>query len=246
MARLAGRRILLTRGADDSADWADVLADEGARPIVLPCIETEPFDDPELAAAIAEAIQTAEWIIFTSRRGVDAFASLFGTDLPAAVKIAAVGNATANSCVAHFGDVDHIGAGTAEALGAELANDPSIRNGAHCLLALAANAGRLLERRLSGAGASVARYHVYRTIPIEPTGSKRALSSLGCDAVIFASPTAVTGFNNQIDVDTAARFVTIGPSTSAAVRALDWTVAAEAREPSLSGIIESMLETDHV
>ena len=246
MSRLNGRTVMLTRGDEDSADWADVLANEGALPIILPCIETEPFDDPQLAAAIAEAIQDAAWIIFTSRRGVDAFAALFGNDLPASVKVAAVGKATAESCVARFGNVDHIGGGTAEALGAELAHDPSIRNGAHCLLALAANAGRLLERRLSGAGASVARYHVYRTIPIEPRHPKRALSTFGCDTVIFASPSAVTGFDNQIDVDTAAQFVTIGPSTSAAVRALDWNVAAEAKEPSLTGIIESIVETPHV
>lgn len=246
MTRLAGRKILLTRGAEDSADWADVLAGEGASPIVFPCIATEPFDDPQLAAAIAEAIQKAEWIIFTSRRGVDALAALFGTDLPTSVKIAAVGKATAESCVARFGNVHHIGGGTAESLGAELANDPSIRAGAHCLLALAANAGRLLERLLSGAGASVARYHVYRVVPIEPSGSKRSLSALDCDTVILASPSAVTGFDNQVNVDTAAQFVTIGPSTSAAVRALDWNVAAEAKEPSLSGIIESMLETAHV
>jgi uroporphyrinogen-III synthase len=246
MPRLDGRKLLLTRGAEDSADWADVLTGEGALPVIFPCIETETFDDPQLAAAIAEAIQQAAWIIFTSRRGVDAFAHLFGTDLPPSVKIAAVGKATAESCVERFGSVHHIGGGTAEALGAELAIDPSIRNGAHCLLALAANSGRLLERLLTGAGASVARYHVYRTVPIEPHGPKRALSTLGCNTVIFASPSAVTGFDNQVDIDTEAQFVTIGPSTSAAVTALDWNIAAEAKEPSLTGIIESLMETADV
>jgi uroporphyrinogen-III synthase len=246
MPRLDGRTIMLTRGDEDSSDWADVLAGEGALPVIFPCIETEAFDDPQLAAAIAEAIQQAAWIIFTSRRGVDAFAHLFGPDLPSSVRIAAVGKATAESCVEHFGSVDHIGGGTAEALGAELARDPSIQNGAHCLLALAANAGRLLERLLSGAGASVARYHVYRVVPVEPRSPKRLLSTFGCDTVIFASPSAVTGFDNQVDVDSEAQFVTIGPTTSAAVRALDWNIAAEAKEPSLSGIIESLLETTDV
>ncbi|MNC95772.1 Uroporphyrinogen-III synthase HemD [compost metagenome] len=64
--------------------------------------------------------------------------------------------------------------------------------------------------------------------------------------MIFASPTAVAGFANQIDVDKSGVFVTIGPSTSKAVRERRWDVAAEAREPSLSGIIASMLETTHV
>jgi uroporphyrinogen-III synthase len=92
----------------------------------------------------------------------------------------------------------------------------------------------------------VARFHVYRTIPASPVEPKRRLSEFGSDTVIFASPTAVTGFDNRIEVDTEQQFVTIGPSTSAAVREHHWDIAAEAKEPSLSGIIDSMLETDHV
>jgi uroporphyrinogen-III synthase len=246
MSRLTGRHVLLTRGTEDSADWAEVLANEGATPIVFPCIETEPFDDPQLGAAIAEALPRADWLIFTSRRGVDSFAGLCSAGLPVTVRIAAVGKATAESCVEHFGRVEHTGGGTAEALGAELALEPSIQNGAHCLLALAANAGRLLERLLAAAGASVGRFHVYRVIPAPAVEPKRALSTFGCDTVIFASPSAVTGFANQISVDTEQRFVTIGPTTSEAVREYRWKVAAEAKEPSLSGIIESLMETDHV
>lgn len=246
MSQLTGRKVLLTRGADDSADWAQILAEQGALPVVLPCIETEAFDDPELKAAIAESVQKTDWLIFTSRRGVDAFVNLFGKELPAALRVAAVGKTTAESCIQQLGRVDHTGGGTAEMLGAELAEEQSIKNGAHCLLALAASAGRLLERHLAQAGASVARLHVYRAIPAKATEKKRALSTLGSDTVIFASPSAVTGFANQVIVDIEQQFVTIGPSTSAAVRDHGWAIAAEAREPSLSGIIDSMLETEHV
>jgi uroporphyrinogen-III synthase len=114
------------------------------------------------------------------------------------------------------------------------------------VLALASNAGPDLASRLAAAGAVVKRFDLYRTVPARPVDPRRPLSGLGCDTVIFASPTAVAGFANQVAVDKAGVFVTIGPSTSQAVRERSWEVAAEAREPSLSGIIASMLESTHV
>jgi uroporphyrinogen-III synthase len=58
--------------------------------------------------------------------------------------------------------------------------------------------------------------------------------------VILASPTAVTGFMQQVTVDMPIKVFTIGPSTSAAARAAGLTVTAEARSPSLEGILEAM------
>lgn len=245
MPRLSNRRLLLTRGAEDAGAWADALAAEGATTVVFPCIRSEPSDDPDLAPALAAALPTADWLVFTSRRGVDALVGLAGSVLPATTRLAAVGAATAERLREHFGRVDLTGVGTARDLGRALAEDPSIRAGARCLLVLAANAGRALEERLAAAGAEVRRFDVYRTIPAPPIRPKRALSGFGCDSVIFASPTAVAGFANQVEVDTAGRFVTIGPSTSAAVRARGLAVTAEAAEPGIDGILESILESTH-
>jgi len=245
MPRLTGRKLLLTRSADDSAEWASALAAEGATPIVLPCVRSEPLGDVALAGRLAAAIARADWLVCTSRRGVDRVAELAGTVLPASVKLAAVGKATAQRFREHFGRCDLAGQGTAAALGAELVARTDLRPGARLVLALASNAGPDLAARLRAAGSTVERFDVYRTVPAGPLDPRRPLSGLGCDTVIFASPTAVQGFANQIEVDRTGQFVTIGPSTSKAVRARHWDVAAEAREPSLSGIIESMLEATH-
>ena len=242
MPRLTGRKLLITRSADDAADWARTLAAEGATPIVFPCVRSEPVGDDSLAGRFAAAIARADWLVCTSRRGVDRVAELTAA-LPAKLKLAAVGMATAGRFREHFGRCDLVGGGTAAALGAELAAHPDLPQGARCVLALATNAGPDLAATLAAAGATVDRFDVYRTIPAAPLDPPRPFSGLGCDTVIFASPTAVRGFANQVDVDRAGLFVTIGPSTSKAVRAQRWEVAAEAREPSLSGIIASMLET---
>jgi uroporphyrinogen-III synthase len=98
----------------------------------------------------------------------------------------------------------------------------------------------VLERTLTAAGAHCTRFDVYRTVPSPAAAAKRALSSLGADNVLLASPSAVTGFVQQVVIDVPVRIYTIGPSTTAAARAHGLTVTAEAREPSLEGILEAM------
>ena len=234
------RRVLLTRSEEDNAEWAQMLAERGAEPLALPCIHCEPIDTPALRAGVAAAAATADWLTFTSRRGVDAFAALH-PEVPPHAHVAVVGAATAEAARSHLGRVDLVGrGGTAASLGATLARDGDLARRPRVLLALAANAGDTLERALTAAGARCTRFDVYRTIPAPPAATKRAMSALRADNVIFASPTAVVGFVQQVTVDVPIKVYTIGPSTSAAARNAGLTVTAEAREPSLEGILESM------
>jgi uroporphyrinogen-III synthase len=262
--RLAGTRVLITRAADDCAEWAEELERRGARPVLLPCIRSEPIDTPELRAALGAAVAGADWLVLTSRRGVEACARLLapresskrgdgsaasqahGTArgatvaLSAGTRVATVGAATAEEARERLGRADLVGGGNAAALGAALTADASFTRGASVVLALAANASDALERTLAAAGARCARFDVYRTIPAPAAASKRALSSLGAERVVLASPSAATGFVHQVDLDVPVAIYTIGPSTTAAARALGLAVTAEARDPSLEGILEAM------
>src|SRR5690606_15964723 len=105
------------------------------------------------------------------------------------------------------------------------------------LLAVAENARDTLERELTQAGMHCKRIDVYRTVPAAPREHKLSLAALDVDLVFLASPSAATGFVNQVDVDSSARIVAIGSSTSEAARALGLTVSAEAAEPSLEGLV---------
>ena len=236
--RLAGARVLITRSEDDCAEWAEELERRGARPVLLPCIRSEPIDTPELRAALGRALSDADWLVLTSRRGVEACARLAA--LPARTRVATVGAATADEARERLGRADLVGGSNAAALGATLTADARFTRGARVVLALAANASDALERALEAAGARCARFDVYRTIPAPPAASKRALSSLGAERVVLASPSAASGFVHQVDLDVPVTIYTIGPSTTAAARALGLTVTAEAREPSLEGILEAM------
>ncbi len=66
------------------------------------------------------------------------------------------------------------------------------------------------------------------------------MSTLGADNVLLASPSAVTGLMNQVDLDIPVNIFTIGPSTSAAARANGLVVTAEAATPSLHGLLEPL------
>src|SRR5262245_36126476 len=74
--RLAGARVLLTRSEDDCAEWAEELERRGVRPVLLPCIRSEPIDTPELRAGLKLALADADWLVLTSRRGVESCARL--------------------------------------------------------------------------------------------------------------------------------------------------------------------------
>jgi uroporphyrinogen-III synthase len=237
--KLTGKRILITRSADDCAEWAQKLAELEAVPVSLPCIDTETIDTPELRARLAAAVPEADWLVFTSRRGVEAFRTLYSGSIGNA-RVAAVGAITGEAARTRLRRIDLIGrGGTASLLAATMLADGVLADEPRLLLALAENADDRLESALQGP-ARCTRLDVYRTVPAPARATKRALSSLGADNVLLASPSAVTGFVNQVDIDTAVNFFTIGPSTSAAARAAGLVVTAEASIPSLHGLLESL------
>lgn len=236
----ARRRVLLTRSEEDFAEWAARFEEHGAEAVALPCIRCEPIATPAVRAALAAAVPRADWLVFTSRRGVEAFAGL-APALPARSRVAVVGAATAEAAQAALGRVDLVGrGGTAAGLAATLASDGELQRRPRVVLALAANAGDTLERALAGTGAECTRISLYRTVPAPEGGPRRPLSSLRVDNVVLASPSAVLGFVNLVDVDVPLSVYTIGPSTTAAARKAGLSVTGEAREPSLEGILEAI------
>ena len=240
-APLAGRRILLTRAAEDSAAWRAELERLGAEAVALPCIAPEPLDTPELRRALAEALASADWLVFTSRRGVEAAARLgAAAHVGPSVRTAAVGTATARAVEEAFGRPALIGAGTGERLAEALVQEAGVGHGQRVVLAVATGARSALEERLAAAGAEVTRLEVYRTAAVPPAARKVALSALGVDAIVLASPSAVTGLLNQVEIDAPAAVYTIGPTTSAAARASGLNVTAEAREPSFPAVLEAI------
>ena len=87
-----------------------------------------------------------------------------------------------------------------------------------------------MPRQISASSASAA----------ESLGSATTIgSSLAADAIFLASPSAVRGLLNQVEVDEPPCVYSIGPSTTRAADNAGLTVTRQAAQPSLDALIEA-------
>jgi len=241
VASLTGRRILLTRAADDADRWATRLRRRGHVPVILPCLRVEHLHDADTAQALREAIEGATWVVFTSRRGVEAAHALIGEEWPRSTPIAAVGPATARAVGRTFGTTPFVARpSTGAALGRALADHMEGNDGSARIVLAGARDGRDdVAVALGRAGIAVTRVALYRTIPNPPLSPRVLVETADVDAVWLASPSAVTGLRNQARLARELRIISIGPTTTDAATAAGFTVSAEARTPTFSGMLQA-------
>lgn len=237
---LAGRRVLVTRAEADAREWAELLTQLGAEPVILPCIRTETIDGEATRAALSAALRSADWLCVTSPRGTEAVARLAGS-LPAALQVAAVGHATAASVRELFRREPFVAGGTSRALGVALRARLGARAVVTRVVIAAAKEGRTdIEAAFDGSGVQITRVAVYQTMPAVTVPTRRDLSLEGIADVLLASPSALEGLLNQASLPATARFYTVGPTTSAAVRAAGLRVSGEATHPDFESLVEAM------
>jgi uroporphyrinogen III methyltransferase/synthase len=237
---LAGRRIVITRRAEQAQSLHRALKGRGAEVIVLPTIALAPPRSWRLVDAAIQRLKAYDWVIFTSVNGVEAFAKRLrhkGQTMRALrARIAAIGPATARALRARGLRVsvvpeEYRAEGLLKALGKEN------WKGKRVLLARAAKARDLLPRRLARRGADVDVVAVYQTVV--PRSSRSLLAQVfgrKPDAITFTSSSTVRNFVSLAGSRRAARralrgvaVATIGPVTSRTARALGLRVAVEAK-----------------
>ena len=245
MSRLHGRRILVTRAEDDSRLWASRLEELGATVTILPCIECVLEEDPRLARELKDALSSAQWLVFCSRRAVQAVAGLLESSaftVPDRVQIAVVGPATAATAQDLLGRTDLVAkGGTGAALCSELETLLSVDD--RVVIALTSISDHSIEERLSAAGAEVQRLNVYRSGPVAVQKTRTSIGTANVDLALLASPSAVTGLLNQATVETTLPVLTIGPTTTAAARHAGLNVLAEANGRGLDAMLKALEET---
>ncbi|MCA8979170.1 MAG: uroporphyrinogen-III synthase [Planctomycetes bacterium] len=223
-------RVLLTRSAEDNADWARELRARGYEAVECASLVEQRLDT---GPALARELEHADWIAFTSRRAVDASHDL-APRLPDRVRVAAVGPATEERVRERFGRCDSVSrAGNAADLGTEL-----VRLGARHVVVAAARGGLFdVERALTAAGRTAARVELYE---MTPTAEPLPPAALDVDAAFFASPSAVQALSSRGTLPATCVVVSIGPTTSAALRAAGLSVHAESRTRDLDGMITAL------
>ncbi|MGQ0669681.1 MAG: uroporphyrinogen-III synthase [Actinomycetota bacterium] len=239
MRPLEGRVVLVTRPADQAGELVELLEERGATAIEAPAIEIVPVASKALEQALRELVAGEfEWLVLTSRAGVDALSASISSGEGRA-RIAAVGDGTADALRAWGRDPDLVPRTfTTEALGRAMP-----RGSGRVLLARADIAPAGLEDALRAKGWTPVRVDAYRTrMPRSlPPEARVALREGLVDAVSFTSASTVRGFVRGLGIVRGnPKVVCIGPVTSRAAREAGFRVAAVARPHTIEGLVAAM------
>jgi uroporphyrinogen III methyltransferase / synthase len=246
---LFGRKIVVTRAADQAAELSDRLRALGADPLELPVIALQTPSDPAPLDRAIENLSGYDWLIFTSANGVRFFLHRLDQsrfDLRSLkARICAIGPATRKAIEDLHLKVDlmpeeYVAESVVKAFASEQLAAKKI------LLPRAAVARDLIPTDLAKLGAQVDVVEAYRnTLP--PNAGARAheifSSEKKPDWVTFTSSStvknllAITG-REALE---GSRIASIGPVTSATLRAHGLKVDAEAKQFTLDGLVEAIL-----
>ena len=249
---LFGRRIVVTRAEEGQSrrGLGGRLRQIGADVIDAPLTRIEPLDPAPLRDAL-ERLEEFQWVCFTSANGVRYFwdglrAMNLDARALAGAKVCAVGPMTADALRQRGIAVDvvaerFVAEGLLEALGTR--EDVF---GTRVLYAAAEGARETLPLGLEAMGADVERVALYRSVP-EAASIERLRATLAqqpADLVTFTSASAVRSFAEAMG-DAVARetaVASIGPATSEAAREAGMTIAIEAPQSTLAGLVAAIVD----
>lgn len=225
------RRVALTREAGLNGVLADLLVADGFDAVECPLIASVPL------GTLVLDLTGYDWVAFTSATAVDMlFRGVRDARSFGGTKVAAVGEATASRLRARGIEPDVIGTAGGAALGEVIAGPPSC-----VLLPQAEGARPELADTLRARGFDVEELALYRTVaaPLDEA-ARAALATV--DAVVFASPSAISAWQNH-GLDPPAVAICIGPTTAAAAQAQGFPVvtADEPTAPAMAAAVRRSL-----
>lgn len=245
MSALAGRTVVVTRPREQAAPLTGLLERHGARVIVFPTIVTRPADPAALDRAIA-GLDVYAWVVFPSANAVrfvlDRMAAAGRHGMPAGVRVAAVGSATAAVLERNGIGVDAV---PGEFVGTAVPAVLGDLRGRRVLLPRADIGRAETVAALETAGARVDAVTVYHTVPAGPDPAGLAALEAGVDAVTFTSPSTFTNFRQLLGERASALLAraviaSIGPVTSGAIRDAGLPVHVEPAEHTAAALAAAL------
>jgi uroporphyrinogen-III synthase len=251
---LQGRRIVLTRNPGGASRLARRLEDLGAETLSIPLIDVREDVDALAAGDIFKEFASYEWLLFTSRNGVDHFLPLFlraYEDIRSLgfVRIGVIGQGTVEALARYHLKPDLVAPkATAADLARALGEEQTLDN-TKVLIITGNRNSEELPKELWEQRAIVDALQVYSTHFCDLSGNEAAarFRAEGADAIVFASASAVEAFGEQakhLSLQKGARvpaLCSFGPTTSARMKAAGIPVAVEADHPGLDGMVEALV-----
>ena len=240
---LAGRRVLVTRSADQSAGLGERLRSRGALVIEVPLLAIALPQNPAPFQDAIRGLDGYDWLVLTSANAAHAVANAAGARLPKTLRLASSGPATTAVIRALFPDTPVTAQATSRFGSPGLADALQFVDvkGARILLPVSDRSPAAIGETLRGRGANVDVVVAYRTVTAEAAGPDlRAALDGGVDVVTFASPSAVEAFVRLWGTPRDVPAVVIGPTTAAAARARGLRVAETAEPETAEGLAEAV------
>lgn len=252
---LAGKRVVVTRTREQASELADKLSALGADVLQLPVISITQDIEKNLLADVMLELGSYDWLVFTSGNGVKHFFQVFlrlFDDIRSLglMRIACVGESTARRIAEYHLKVEcQPKVATAEALADALVATGSLDSAK--ILVITGNLNRdTLVTKLEEARAIVDQFQVYTTAPVDlsENPAAQAYRREGADAVLFASSSSALYFAEQapsLRLGPNARkplYGSIGPQTSASMKASKLSVDFVASTPGLDPLVEATVK----
>jgi uroporphyrinogen-III synthase len=236
---LAGRRVVITRAAEQVDGLAQLLEAEGAVAVVVPLIEIVP-EHTGVAALAALDPNEFDWLMVTSPNGAQAYLDTHRATPP---RVAAVGATTARvftnaGCRVDLVPQQQDADGLADAFSQVSRLDEARPTAAvKVLLVQAVDAEPMLADRLRAQGHTVTAVTPYRSIATRPSASVQ-LRALSADVVMFASGSAARAWVQVFGTVTPPIVVAIGPRCETAATRVGLKISLVAADHSLVGMVD--------
>ena len=244
--------VIVTRAAAQSGELCEELNARGACVRLLPLVAFAPPESCDALDKALTAIETFDWVLFTSVNAVQAVERR-GNELqrgPVSARklphAAAVGPVTADAAEAagfsvEYVAADHSGAGLARELGEELRNK-------NVFLPRSDRANPELPAALRRCGALVTEVVAYRNLPPNATDREKLheLFRDRVDSILFYSPSAVENFLELLGrerlgpLQGRVLMVAIGPTTANALSAAGIQRIARAADTTAKAVVEAL------
>jgi uroporphyrinogen III methyltransferase / synthase len=249
---LFGRKILVTRAADQAGEFSAMLAELGAMAIECPTIRLVEPDDWSFLDATIRGIAGYNWLVLTSGNAVRNFfkrLETFGLDARALAtcRVCAVGPKTAEAIQAFGIRADLVPSDyKAEGVVAELGKQNI--SGKRILFPRADRARDVISRELAGMGALVDSPVAYRNILPErlPPEAIFALEKRSVDCITFTSSSTVQnlaemlGRDLLVDMLKGVKVASIGPITTRTCREAGLKVDIEPSHSTLAELVAAI------
>ncbi|HZG60716.1 MAG TPA: uroporphyrinogen-III synthase [Anoxybacillus sp.] len=199
---LSGKTVLVTRGKEQAREFSELLMQTGAFPLEIPLISFSLPQNIESIKQVLKEVNRYDWLIFTSKNGVDFFFQLMDEavlkeGLP---KIAVVGKKTAQALKKKgfqpsVVPKEFVAEGLIEAL------KPLIKPKERVLLVKGNLARPALKQALEEMGANITELVVYET-KLNESGKAQLIELLikqKIDVITFTSPSTVNSFMQMLE-----------------------------------------------